>query len=101
MTEATKLEKTIILPFAISISTVEALADEIRTHAAEASLSLTLDAANTEILTTPGIQLLLSLEKTLEQTGGDLRLINAKDTLTSVFQTLGLKEKFERWSQSK
>lgn len=86
----------IALPAAVTIETVQTLADELKATPPGAVLSL--DAAVTEILTTPGMQLLLTLEKNLASTGGRFSLINVRDAVAANFRTLGLTEKFAEWS---
>ncbi len=86
----------IMLPSAMTIATVETLATQLNDLPANSQL-VTLDASGTEIITTPGVQLLLSLHKTLTARGSALTVTNASDALAASFEQLGLKSQFSVW----
>ncbi len=98
--EAAAAEQTLHLPPVFSIETVEAVASEIAALPLNAGTTLILDASATEILTTPGAQLLLSLDKTLSQIGGTLCLRNAGSDLAATMKILGLDSQFNTWSNA-
>lgn len=76
-----------VLPAVMTIETVAALAEELKQLPAGV---VTLDGSKTEILTTPGVQLLLSLQKNLSDAGGKLVLTQSQPIFTSAFAALGL-----------
>lgn len=94
-TPALSLQRT-MLPVALTIDTVEALAADFSAYCADGPC-VTLDATQVEVLTTPGVQLILSFSKSLEAQGISLRIIHAKPAVTQVFERLGLATQFSGW----
>ena len=86
------------LPAAITIETIESVASGIHALSLSPASHLTLNAADTETLTTPGAQLLLALDKTLSQGGGRLFLLHAKEPVKETLRTLGLEAQLTTWS---
>jgi anti-anti-sigma regulatory factor len=86
------------LPPSVTIENIEALANEIRTLGFGPAGTLTLDAAAIEMITTPGVQLLLSLHKTLSESGGKLAVKNSNESFAQPFQALGFGEHLSAWS---
>ena len=80
-------EMTYTLP---SSMTIEAQAAELKQLSIREKTRLTIDASQLEAITTPGIQLLLSLEKTLATFDGELVISNSKPNIHLTFATLGL-----------
>lgn len=78
------------LPSAMTIETIEALAAECKQWPLADKSQLTLDASAVEAITTPGIQLILSLEKTLAARGGAFRITGAKEHFLRAFKDAGL-----------
>ena len=94
------MTKTFSLPAAITIETVNMLHGELKQLLSdESAFSLTVDAAQTEIITTPGIQLLLSLDKALKQSGSRMVLSNAPEIMKKSFQGLGLEAQLGKWCE--
>ncbi len=87
------------LPASITMENVEALTAEMRALALQPESLLTLDASATDIITTPGIQLLLSLHMTVAQHSGKLAVNNARPTFAQSFETLGLQAQLAAWSE--
>ena len=78
------------LPAAITIETVEALAADLKQLSFTEKAVITLDASQTENITTPGIQLIVSVEKIMETLGGGVKISNARPAVIKTFQTIGL-----------
>ena len=78
------------LPPVITIETVEALASELKQLPLSEKNSLTLDASNVENITTPGLQLIISLEKTFAARGGTLIINGQKDFFLRALSEVGL-----------
>jgi anti-anti-sigma regulatory factor len=97
-TDITHNTQTVQLPARITLETVEALVRDLKEITTTPGSSLVLDATNTEVITTPGMQLFLALEKTLRQTNANLSLQNVKASVVEVFRTFGLEKQFCEWS---
>jgi len=87
-------------PASATIQNIEELIESVKKLMTPGK-NVIVDAAHTEVITTPGVQLLLSLARTLEQNGGALGLINPKETFTQTFDALGLKSRLTEWEESK
>lgn len=84
------------LPAAMTIAAMEDVCAELK-KLEPTPPALVLDAAATEILTTPGAQLLLSLAKRLEAGGVALSIINANATFFQALGQLGLSAQGDQW----
>jgi anti-anti-sigma regulatory factor len=84
------------LPSALTIETVEGLAAELAEVDFKAPRA-TLNASRTETITTPGIQLLIALAKTLEARGIALAITAANPSVMHTFAQLGLAALFSQW----
>ena len=80
------------IPTSLTAETVQKVAEDMRGQQVERHKYVHLDFSETNILTSPGMQLLLSLEKTLSETGGIMVVSEVKSALREVFCDLG----FER-----
>ena len=97
MTEANAL--TYELPANISIQTIEFVASEFAKLVFEKK-PLVVDAAKLEVLTTPGVQLFVSVANTLEKDSCTFVIINAGNNIINVFETLGFKDQYLKWSKA-
>ncbi len=88
------------LPSAMTIETVDALASTLK-EKEFAPPVLILDAEQTEIITTPGIQLLLSLAKSLEVRGIGLAITKQRTSFIQAFEQLGLAACLSEWEASR
>lgn len=86
------------LPPVLSIETTETFAAEIEAMNPSWGEPLNLDASATEIITTPGAQLLVAIDRTLTQAGGKLTLYNPRTDMINAFRMLGLEEQFNSWT---
>ena len=84
------------LPTAMTIETVEAVVADLKQLSVQSS-TLTLDASETEIITTAGAQVLLSFAKALEVKGANLAVKNARPSFSHTFLQLGLAHHFLKW----
>jgi anti-anti-sigma regulatory factor len=78
------------LPASMTIETAEALAAELKQLPLEGKTHLTLDASHVEHITTPGLQLIISLDKTLSAQGGMLTINGRRDPFIRAFKDTGL-----------
>ena len=81
---------TFVLPAVMSIDTAESLAGEFKQLPLAEKTLLTLNAAGVEYITAPGLQLLVSLEKTLAGLGGALDIHGANEAFTGACRDTGL-----------
>lgn len=84
----------------MNIETAELLAAELKQLPLEEKTSLALDASQVEIITTPGLQLIVSLGKTLEAQGGTLLITGRKQAFDDAFRDAGLESLLGRTSQT-
>jgi anti-anti-sigma regulatory factor len=91
-------EYNFTLPATITIDNIESLAKDLLALNIENGATLTLDASHTEIITTPGAQLLIALDKSLTNKCGKLIVYQPKDVLMTVFKSLGLEHYLTKWS---
>lgn len=87
------------LPAQLDIRAVEQFFDRLRTIAEEADVAM-IDASKVERITTPCVQIVLSLSKTLEENGGRLKLKAASDVFHNAFADLGLTHCIKQWSNA-
>lgn len=78
------------LPATITIESIEALAAEFKQWPFAEKTHLTLDASQVENITTPGLQLIVALEKTLSSQGGVLTVASMKESFINAFKDAGL-----------
>ena len=78
------------LPPVMTIEMAEALAAELMRLPIAENTSLTLDATRVESITTPGLQLIVSLEKALAVQGGTLTICGARDAFIHACKNAGL-----------
>lgn len=91
--------QNIKLPQSLTIETVESFADQLRQQLDIDVTEVSVDASGVELITTPGVQLLVALGKSLEARNGKLRLINAGSSFFSVFSMLGMDEEVSKWEK--
>jgi anti-anti-sigma factor len=78
------------LPSSMAIENAEPLAHDLRQLCASASTKLTLDASAVDSISTPGLQLLVSLSKAMQSRGGDIAIIGARDIFSRAVEDSGL-----------
>lgn len=79
-----------VLPIEMTIDVIESVAAEMKQLSLSEKSSLLLDGKQLENITTPGLQLIVSLEKTLTGQGGSLTLKNLKKPIIQIFKDSGL-----------
>lgn len=87
-----------LLPTELTIHTAEQVAAEWKTLPIQPG-QLVLDASRLENITTPGVQLLLSLEASLQAAGGSLRVVHPRSEHAHLFDILGLGAKWQEWAE--
>lgn len=78
------------LPSIITIETAEILAAELKQLPLSTKTDLVLDASCVESITTPGIQIIASLDKTLSAQGGTLTINGARNSFIRALKDVGL-----------
>ena len=91
-------EYNFTLPATISIDNIEVLTKDLLALNIENGATLILDASQVEVITTPAVQLLVALDKTLTNKCGKLEISQPKDVLMTVFKSLGLENHLTKWS---
>lgn len=79
-----------MLPNDLSIETVDGLHAEFKTLLSSENPNVLLNAAQVENITTPGVQLLVSLQKSLIAQERSLTIMNPSDTFISSCKALDL-----------
>ena len=79
-----------MLPVEMTIETVEAVVADLKPLLCGEEAGLTLDASQVEVITTPGLQLIVALEKTIAARGGKLVVNGKQDGFTRAFAEAGL-----------
>lgn len=95
--ETTTKERSFTLPAILDLETVETVVKETAPWLEEQGLTLTLDASPVDIIMAPGVQLLLSINKTLVQSGGKLIVKQPSEFFVSIFKSLGLLTLLAQW----
>lgn len=85
------------LPSSMTIETVAQVSATVSQFQFSQENPLVLDAGQLEVVTTPGVQFLVALSKTLESAGTHLQLIHCRPSVGDVFADLGLAEQFQKW----
>ena len=86
------------LPTIMNIETAEHLVGELRKLPSAQNTDLVLDASHVESLTIPGIQLLVSLEKSLTANGGKLTINQRSDSFIYALKDTGFYVLFSKSS---
>lgn len=82
---------TLALPNALTIDSIESFTTNLIEKISPKTREMTLQACSVELLTTPGIQCLLSLQKTLQQQDASMQLQVADgDAVSRAFEHAGL-----------
>jgi anti-anti-sigma regulatory factor len=83
------------LPDALTLHTVETVAEELRAHTLTHGDAIIMDATLTQSISMVGVQLLLSVQRTIAALGGALRIENARETMQLAFHDLGCGEQWQ------
>lgn len=88
------------LPEMLVIDTCTGLHGQLSLLVADtgAGTAVTLDAAGVERMTTPGLQVICALEKSLSAQQGKLRVVNASPAFAEACTVLGFQSTYQRWS---
>lgn len=86
------------LPSALTIETVEAILGDLRNIPLGAE-GVAVDAGTVDSITTPGVQLILALNKSVAQMGGKMKITQPSAVFSQTFQALGLGEQLSEWSK--
>ena len=92
-----KKSLVLVLPETVTIENVEDLCAEARQINVLPEATLIIDASHTEILTTPGIQLLIAIAKSVQNAGGKLVISNPREPFKQSFAALGLGSRLTQW----
>ncbi|NDF11995.1 MAG: STAS domain-containing protein [Proteobacteria bacterium] len=86
-----------VLPAQLDIRAVESFYEEIK-KLSERTTHITLDASKVERLTTPCVQIILSLAKYLTASGGALKITSPTVVFSLAFTDLGFSRNLKEWS---
>jgi len=89
---------TMELPSSVTMDVVEELFAEMKQLKLDSFESFTLDASKVTTITTPGVQLIVSLDRSLKEQNVKLSLINPTENFSQTFQLLGLGSTLSGWS---
>ena len=78
------------LPHIVNIENIESLTGEFKKILSSKKSIFTLDASNVENITTSGLQLIVSLEKTMSASGGVLVVKNGSEAFVNALKDEGL-----------
>lgn len=96
-TRQPELDYCLLLPAAMDLTIAAALRDAALERIGSPG-DLILIAAVVERVTTPCIQVLLAAQRSLEENGCALRLVDDNGVLQRAFADLGLDVQYNRWS---
>ncbi len=93
--------RTLVIEEDITIASVQSVVDSIKGLELSSGEILALDMQSTCNMSTPGVQLLFSLDKMLRADGGKL-MLRSSDHLkeNDMFKSAGFSSHIEEWSQS-
>lgn len=77
----------------LNIEAVEEVLGEMKALQLDKCRNVTLDFSSVDVLTTPGLQVMTSLEKSLSEMSGTLSVVHVKPGVAGVFRDMG----FERF----
>jgi|GEM_PF-1013379 len=80
------------LPENLSISKIESIYDDIKTTIGENSQILKVDASEVKNIGTGAVQLIIALEKSLSECGGQISIYAASKEFKAGFDKLGLQD---------
>ncbi|MDB2414576.1 STAS domain-containing protein [Rickettsiales bacterium] len=90
-----KKEKiSITLPEVMDISTAESILEQLKKAG-----DISLDASKVEKITTPGVQLIISADLSMQNNKGSFSIENPSDIFTSSLNNLGFSEKLKEWEK--
>lgn len=89
---------TLVVPPALDIINAESFLTSLKDTAPDTAL--TLNAEKVERITTPGVQLLLSIDSTLTKGGGKLTLQSPSEIFNNALIDLGFEDKLNEWSNA-
>lgn len=79
-----------IMPVSITIADIEEVCELFRKIPLPKEDDLILDFSKIETITTPGIQLIIALQKKMESVGKSIKIINEDSGVTLAFEDIGL-----------
>jgi anti-anti-sigma factor len=97
--KSASIEKSFRLPEVVDADAAETLTEKFQECLSEPGVTLTLDASQVEIILSAGVQLILSINYTLEQSGGRLVVAQPSEIFVQMFKALGLLSQLEQWSR--
>nr|WP_240969584.1 STAS domain-containing protein [Sneathiella limimaris] len=86
-----------MLPEILNLSIAENLRETFLQLQGSVS-DVTLDASKVETITTPCLQVIVAMGKSLEEADKSLRISEPSDALNSAINDLGLANVFSKWS---
>lgn len=94
-------EKTILaLPSALTLENVEDFYTQLRKVEIKNGMTFELNAQNLSSITTPGMQVIISLARTVAQAEGKIHISWPTPSLKEAFKILGLDSEYEAWTRT-
>lgn len=90
--------QTLVIPSILDITSAETFLASLKDISPLSAL--TLDAEKVERITTPGVQLLLSIDNSLKKGGGKFILQSSSDVFNTALIDLGFEDKLNEWSDA-
>lgn len=87
------------LPDMVTADNIDVIKNDLSQYTAITDGEVVVDAKITDIITTPGAQVLLALDNLLKQQKSRLRIINAEELFHQTFEALGLSATLKEWSK--
>lgn len=91
------VQNTFVLPSELTMENIVVVHEELKRLAAGENKDIVLDASSLQKVTTAGLQLLVSLDKSVSQQNGHLR-ITASSVLQETCELCGLGDYWAQWN---
>ncbi|MFS2316796.1 STAS domain-containing protein [Maricaulis sp. D1M11] len=85
-----------VLPSRLDAPAAPGLAEDLRSHMADAA-GVKIDISAVALIDTPAIEVLLAADRQLD---GQITLTGTGETVSAAMTTLGLAEVYQRWRQA-
>jgi anti-anti-sigma regulatory factor len=97
--DATQKKTILALPSILTLETIEEFYAEVRKIDITNGAPVVVDAEKLTSITTPGIQIILSIARSVAQSGGAFSINPASRALQDSCRILGLDSEYESWTR--
>lgn len=88
------------LPAVVTLDTIREIADGLKKLSPGSSATLVLDVSKIEIISTPGVQMLIAAAKSAKEANGKIRMASINAAVLQAFEDIGLASYVKEWEQS-